>query len=164
MNWRTNSWWQLASGLTRFNLLRTAGDVVLLGRIVVVALLVPLLMRRPLARVRHVIEPRVDPRSVGPAEAHRVLWLLNLALEGLRPLLRTTCLTRGITRYYFLRRAGVDVSLAFGIARPGLADVSGHCWLIKDGEPFLERRDPRPVFAELYRISPAFAGARVAAC
>jgi hypothetical protein len=28
----------------------------------------------------------------------------------------------------------------------------GHCWLVKDGEPFLERTDPRPVFAEIVSI------------
>jgi hypothetical protein len=29
---------------------------------------------------------------------------------------------------------------------------AGHCWLVKDGEPFLESQDPRPVFAELCRF------------
>jgi hypothetical protein len=29
----------------------------------------------------------------------------------------------------------------------------GHCWLVKDGEPFMEHEDPRPRYIEMYRIS-----------
>jgi hypothetical protein len=34
----------------------------------------------------------------------------------------------------------------------------GHCWLDLDGEPFLEATDPRPVFAEVFRIAHRGAG------
>jgi hypothetical protein len=107
-------------------------------------------MRLPLTRLRTVLEPR-RPSVGAPADSpQHVLELVNLILDGLRPILRPTCLTRGVTRYFFLRRAGLDVSLAFGISpTPGLG---GHCWLERSGQPFLEPRDPRPIFALMYRI------------
>jgi hypothetical protein len=143
---------------------RASGDVWLLARVAAVAALVPVLMRLPLPRVRRVLEPRRALPRLDPAQERRVLGLVNLGLDALRPLLRPTCLTRGVTRYYFLRRAGVDVSLAFGIGSPQLAEVAGHCWLVKDGEPFLETRDPRPTFTEVYRISPLPSAAGVTGC
>jgi hypothetical protein len=32
-------------------------------------------------------------------------------------------------------------------------EFEGHCWLMKDGEPYLEKRDPRPFFAPTYTFS-----------
>ena len=120
-------------------------------RVAVVASLVPVLMRLPLNRVHALIEPRRPVRSPDLTAQRQVIDVVNLGLDLLRPLFRPTCLTRGITRYYFLRRAGLDVSLAFGI-RP-TAEAVGHCWLVLDGQPFLETRDPRTDFTEIYRIS-----------
>ena len=146
---REKSFSQLADKLARLRCVRSLGDAGMLVRIGLVASLVPLVMRLPLARVRRVIEPA---RPSG--DARRVPHLLeqvDLVLAALRPVLRPTCLTRGVTRYYFLRRAGADIALAFGVSQvPGLG---GHCWLVRDGEPFLEPRDPRPMFTEVYRIS-----------
>jgi hypothetical protein len=28
----------------------------------------------------------------------------------------------------------------------------GHCWLIRNGKPFLENQDPRLLFAEVYKF------------
>lgn len=69
------------------------------------------------------------------------------------PLVRPGCLTRGITGYYLLRRAGLDVALCFGIGPRHSAGVTGHCWIVLDGEPVLEAVDPRPAFTELVRLS-----------
>jgi hypothetical protein len=66
---------------------------------------------------------------------------------------RTGCLTRGVTLFWFLRRTGLDVELRFGLeVDEHGASKDGHCWLALDGEPFLEKVDPRPRFAELYRL------------
>jgi hypothetical protein len=67
---------------------------------------------------------------------------------------RRGCLTRGLTRYYFLRRAGMDIALCFGMGRRN-GEFMGHCWLVKDNEPFLEAEDPRPLYTVMYRISRA---------
>lgn len=119
-------------------------------RIAVFSAAVPLLMRLPLPRLQRALRPRRSSSPIPPENERHVLALVDLALALLRPLHRPTCLTRGLTRYYFLRRAGVDVAIAFGMsATPALG---GHCWLVRDGQPFLEPRDPRPVFAEMFRI------------
>jgi hypothetical protein len=76
---------------------------------------------------------------------------LERAIHAGWPAVRPGCLTRGVTLYVFLRRAGMDVALSFGMGKPG-KEFAGHCWLVMDGEPILERRDPRPVFTEMYRI------------
>ena len=77
-----------------------------------------------------------------------------------RPLVRPGCLTRGITGYYILRRAGLDVALCFGVGLVPGTEVAGHCWLVLDGEPVLETAEPRPVFTELVRLSSAGSRAR----
>lgn len=126
-------------------------EALLAARVLVVATLVPLIARLPLSRQAGILEPRRAPAMTdGRLEA----WLERRAdavLANGRPIVRSGCLTRCMTLYYFLRRAGVDVRLAFGV---GMVDGSyeGHCWLIRDGEPYLERVDPRATFAETYRI------------
>lgn len=70
-------------------------------------------------------------------------------------MVRPGCLTRGITGYYILRRAGLDVALCFGVGLAVGRDVAGHCWLVLDGEPVLEAADPRTAFSELVRLSSA---------
>jgi hypothetical protein len=69
-------------------------------------------------------------------------------------MVRTGCLTRGVTLFWYLRRAGLDVELRFGVdpAEQSGGEADGHCWLALDGEPFLERVDPRTRFTELYRL------------
>jgi hypothetical protein len=60
-------------------------------------------------------------------------------------------LTRGLTLFWFLRRAGLNVELRFGLDPSVGAAADGHCWLTLDGEPYLEARDPQR-FTELYRL------------
>ncbi len=61
------------------------------------------------------------------------------------------CLVRGMTLYYFLRRMSYDVTLQFGVGEVS-GRIQGHCWLLLDGEPFLEKCDPRDLFGEIYHI------------
>lgn len=61
------------------------------------------------------------------------------------------CLTRGVTLCYFLRRAGHDVNLRFGMARLA-GGFEGHCWLVKGDLPFMEEPDPRPVYAPIVTV------------
>ena len=127
--------------------MRSVSDARLLLEVALFAAGVPLLMRLPLPRLQHILRP--PPLSLRASPNH-VLELVDLALAGLRPLLRPTCLTRGVTRCYFLRRAGVPVDLAFGMS--AMSSMGGHCWLVREDEPYLEARDPRPIFTEMFRI------------
>lgn len=96
---------------------------------------------------KHESPPLTDLAGV-QALVRRVDRLLALG----RPIVRSGCLTRGLTHYFVLRRAGADVSLRFGMGRTD-AEMGGHCWLVFAGEPLAEKRDPRPLYVETYSIS-----------
>ena len=130
---------------------RSISDAFLFFQILLFAAAVPLLLRFKLSRVEALLEPRSSSR----AERDRVEQIaecVEMAIRKGRPLVRPGCLTRGVTRYYFFRRDGMDVSLCFGMGQVDGKDA-GHCWLVKDGVPFLEARDPRPLYSEMYRFS-----------
>lgn len=103
-------------------------------------------------RLAHGPVPDLTDR-VGPRGGHRdddaadaVRRLLDPVL-GLVP--GADCLPRGLTGYRFLRRYGVPVELVFGVRDDPPA---AHCWLTLDGEPYLERTDPRPVYTPMHRL------------
>lgn len=130
---------------------RALADRLLVARVFAVAAAVPFLVRLGPSRLAWLMERVPVARVPDPAAADRVRDALERVIRSGRPFVRPGCLTRGLTLYLFLRRAGIDVALSFGIGRPDTR-FAGHCWLVRDGEPFLERRDPRGVFAEMYSV------------
>ena len=130
---------------------RSISDVFLFFQVLFFAAAVPFLLRLKLSRVKTLLEPRVLS-SADRDRVEQITKYVEMAIRAGRPLVRPGCLTRGITRYYFLRRNGLDVSLCFGMGQIK-EEFVGHCWLVKDGVPYLETRDPRPLYAEMYRIS-----------
>lgn len=120
------------------------------------AVAVPLLLRRvKLARLRDWLEPPLPPPPLAePSGVEALVRRIDALLAAGRPLVRSGCLTRGLTLYRFLRLAGADVSLHFGMGQVG-EEIAGHCWLVFRGEPLAERRDPRPLYVETWRIAPA---------
>ncbi len=138
-------------GLQIIRQLHGAHDVLLFVRIFWFAMIIPLLMRLRLAKLASLLERAQPSARPGVDDISKVTMYVDIAIDVGRPLIRPGCLTRGITSYYFLRRAGADVKLYFGMGKPG-EEYGGHCWIVKDGEPFLERRDPRPVFTVMYTI------------
>jgi len=130
---------------------RSISDVVLFFQILLIAAAVPFLLRLKLSRVGALLEPK----NPSPAELDRVEQItvyVEKAMRQCRLLVRPGCLTRGVTRYYFFRRDAMDVSLCFGMGQVD-GEYVGHCWLVKDRVPFLETRDPRPLYTEMHRIS-----------
>jgi len=133
---------------------RSVSDAFLFLRVLLFAVAVPHLMRLKVARLARVLEPGWEPWPVDRERVRKIIACVEKAIQLGRPLVRPGCLTVGLTRYYFFRRAGLDVSLHFGMGRIGKEkEFIGHCWLVKDGEPYLERQDPRPLYIEMYRIS-----------
>ena len=132
--------------------LRSVREAFLFARLTAFAAAVPVIMRLPLPRLAALLTrpPRRVP--LPDLEVERLARLIELAPQVARPLVRPGCLTRGVTLFWFLRRAGLDVELRFGLDPAEDDTTDGHCWLSLDGEPFLEKRDPRPRFAELYRL------------
>ena len=84
------------------------------------------------------------------SEVESILRDVDGALRIGRPFVRSNCLSRGITNYYFLRKAGLDVGLCFGVSEPGDEPLGGHCWLINEGEPLAEPFDPRQSYTTVY--------------
>jgi hypothetical protein len=130
--------------------LRSPRDVLLALRVLAVALAAPLIARLSLSRQEAILEPR-RPATYARAREEWLVANVDRVLGRGAPLVRPGCLTRGLTYFYFLRRAGVDVRLSYGI---GTVDgrPEGHCWLVRDGEPWLEREDPRPHFTVTHRV------------
>lgn len=130
--------------------LRSPRELLLLIEVGTFAAAVPLLMRLPLPRVARLVTRPPRRRRPSDADVERLQRMIALAPRVARPLVKTGCLPRGLTLFWFLRRAGFDVELRFGLDPTGASD--GHCWLTLEGTPFLEKVDPRPRFPETYRL------------
>jgi hypothetical protein len=126
-------------------------DVFLFLQVLFFAAVVPFLLRLKLSRVETLLEPRIFSSADGE-RLEQITEYVEMAIRAGRPLVRPGCLTRGLTRYYFFRRNGLEVSLCFGMGQVK-EEFVGHCWLVKDGVPFMEQRDPRLRYVEMYRIS-----------
>jgi hypothetical protein len=126
--------------------------VILFSQIFLFAAGVRLLLRFELPKLGRWLEPGAAPPSPDPKQIKKITDYVEAAIAMGSPLVRNSCLTRGVTRYYFFRRAGLDVQLHFGMGQVKRG-YAGHCWLVKDGEPFLEKEDPRPRFNSIYRFS-----------
>jgi hypothetical protein len=115
------------------------------------------LARLELPRLQRWLEPRARSSRPPAADPAQVVDVLGRRIDRVvrwgKPLVRPGCLTRSITGYYVLRRAGLDVAVCFGIGSPRDPGTAGHCWLVLDGEPVLETADPRQAFTELVRLS-----------
>jgi hypothetical protein len=131
---------------------RRRGDTALFVESFGVALTTPLLMRLPLPRLDALLDWVVTRSTpAGEADPDAIANTVLQMLQTGRPLVRRGCLTRGLTLYYCLRRAGVDVELSFGMGRTTGGDgFDGHCWLVLSGAPYLEPRDPRSDYATMY--------------
>lgn len=122
-------------------------------RILLFAAAAPLLLRvKKLPDLPDWLEPRGKTfPSPDPETVRAAVQRIDLLLAAGRPFVRSGCLTRGLTLYRFLRRMGADVSLHFGMGKMN-GEMSGHCWIVYQGEPLAEPRDPRPLFTETWRI------------
>ncbi len=117
-------------------------------RVLLFAAAAPLVVRLPLPVLARLLRPR-GPAGARPGDAASVVGYVDEALA--LPGMRRSCLTRGVTLYYFLTRAGVDVSLCFGVGAVE-GSLGAHCWLVKDGRPYLERDDVPFPFVPMHVI------------
>jgi hypothetical protein len=154
------SWWlPVHRRLQVARMVHRRGDSMLFVQSFCVALATPLLMRLSLPRLETLIERAAGfSRSSGKDPGQIAATVLDMLTAG-RPLVRRGCLTRGLALYYSLRRADIEVGLDFGLGRVPEGDgFDGHCWLVLDGEPYLEPRDPRLAYTTTY----SFRGGRAA--
>jgi hypothetical protein len=137
--------------LYALTLLRGLRDWLRFIQICTFAAAVPTLLRLPLPRLSRLLTRSPRARTADAIEIDRLDRVTSLAPRITRPLVRTGCLTRGLTLFWFLRRAGLDVELRFGLDPQTEQPTDGHCWLTLNGEPYLERQD-LDRFTELYRL------------
>jgi hypothetical protein len=130
-----------------------SSDRFLTVRVVAFAACVPLIMRLPIDRVGWWVRPSGSRRPEPTREAVDALVAsIDRSILRWRPLVRSGCVVRGMTLYRFLRLAGADVSLRFGIGVMD-GDFAAHCWIVYRNEPLAEIRDPRPLFTETWAIA-----------
>jgi hypothetical protein len=115
------------------------------------ALCVPFLLRLKLSTLQRLLEPAKPSPPPAPLRVQQISASVDQVMRFAQPLFRSICLTRGTTLYYFLRRAGLNVSLCFGIGNIR-GQFIGHCWLVQDGAPFLESFDPQAYYTVMYCI------------
>ena len=121
-------------------------DALLFGHMFVFAMLLPLYLRRDVASLATFLEPR-RPRPQAPWATLEKIQRYADAVCASR-FVRAECLVRGVMRHHFLRRAGLSIGLVFGMGTVN-GRLEGHCWLVKDGRPFLEAHDPEPCFTRM---------------
>lgn len=154
-----NSWFSKANDkLLPLAELRTSTETLFFVRVLLFAACVPLLLRLRLTTLQLLLEPKFEPPPASDDDIVKIIHCVENAIRVGKPLVRPGCLTRGVTNYYFLKRAGADVTLCFGIGRVG-EEFAGHCWLTAQGEPIFEATDPRIRFARTYCIPHPDSGA-----
>jgi len=125
--------------------IRNARDGLYFARVLGFATMAPALMRLGPARLDRLLEAGISGRPVLASDANHVAACVDGAMRLGYPAVRPGCLTRGLTMYYFLRRAGLPVRLHFGMGVVA-GSLVGHCWIVHHGGPFLEHTDPSPIF------------------
>ena len=129
----------------------------LLVRITFFVASVPILMRLSMPALNRFLERRIAASVTAGApsiEPDEIVRCVELILKLGSRLIRNRCLVRGVTLYYFLCRAGVPLTLCFGArCKDGkLTEEVGHCWLEKDGKPFLEKGNPYEYSVRIYTL------------
>jgi hypothetical protein len=140
-----SSWWSRRREAGRERLLP--------ARVLLYAALLPLILRfRKLPDLPAWVEPAgALPPPPAPETVMALVERIDALLVAGRPAVRTGCMIRGLTLYRFLRRAGAEVSLHFGVGTIR-GEFAAHCWMVYQGEPLEETVDPRPIFTETWRI------------
>ena len=111
----------------------------------------PLLLQLRLPQLRKLLESNKTPSIVENGRIEYILTSIDSILQIGWPFIKKRCYPRGLTLYYFLNRAGVNVGLYFGATKIN-DNLAGHCWLVKDGEPYSELEDPRTQYKEIYHF------------
>lgn len=80
------------------------------------------------------------PPDTAVDDASLAEWV-DRVLRRLPPPWRKTCLKRALVLHSLLRRAGRPAELRIGVRRDESNNLAAHAWLVRDGLPYLERRE-----------------------
>lgn len=95
----------------------------------------PRRLDQPLPAALLAMTPLATPQTLDNDTIRAIVDALTAFGAG-RPL--GICLRRSLARYYFLRQAGLPVTVNFGARRLG-EGIGGHAWLTLNGEPYHEQ-------------------------
>lgn len=144
-NWKT----KIRNRLLHLYKIRSLGDLLLFGQIFLFAAIIPRLSRFGVPKMERLVTPsRVAP-TADPIKTQKIIDLTDAVLRFGKPLVEKRCFPRGLTLYYFLRKAGLEIDLHFGVEKKE-GQIYGHCWLVKNNEPFSELKDPRTLYRTIY--------------
>lgn len=80
----------------------------------------------------------VDPTI----DVARLTELIRRLLQLHRAMFRPNCVKQSLLLFHFLRGAGRDTQIHFGVAKTGEKGLHGHAWVSVDDRPIAETADP----------------------
>jgi Transglutaminase-like superfamily len=110
----------------------------------------PSTLAAPMPQVLAALTPAAADLPL-PAPQVRRLADVAILLDRRSPL--GVCLRRSLTRYYYLRRAGLPVAVQFGarfVSGKPDREIAGHAWLTLDGQPYFEEQQNYRGFTVMY--------------
>jgi len=112
-------------------------EFILRAHVWTAATFLPLLVRwLPLRRLLKMMTPPTFLRPYASVSRERIVAIVEHRLRTPRNMRRRACLRRGLMLFHFLRLAGCDAVLQFGVFPPGVDAnrMHGHCWVTVAGE------------------------------
>lgn len=128
--------------------IRNSKDLLLLLQITVLACLLPLLLRWvKLPTLLKVLKPWNRTATVERKQVDKIVRFTNF-IVGMGFTGKRTCLKKSLLLYHFLRRAGVNVEMNFGIRKA--KGLIGHSWLTYQANPYLDDEKSTRDFEIIY--------------
>jgi len=131
--------------------IRSGADVWLLLQVFSVITILPLMLRYySITRLLQILTPKrtLPVSSMQEEYTRKLVKYTDYILRRRVWVYRQNCLRRALVLYHFLRSAGIDVQILFGVRRniqhshDGAGNhLDGHAWLVCQGQPFLELND-----------------------
>ena len=111
-------------------------EFILRAHVWTAATFLPVLVRLPLRRLLRLMTPPAFLRPYASVSRERIVEIVERRLRAPRNMRRRACLRRGLLLFHFLRLAGCDAVLQFGVFPPGVNPnrMHGHCWVTVAGE------------------------------
>lgn len=105
-------------------------------------LLVSVLARLlPLPKAFAAMSPRLGSPPGDQRKTEAIVNALDTLLTARIPLIPPQCWRRAVVLHRFLRHAGIDTVIVFGVRTDGTRTVEAHAWVESEGQPFAEAAD-----------------------
>lgn len=121
---------------------RDPGRVWLMSRMAGAYLVVSVLARLlPLPKAFAFVSPRLGSPMGDRRKTDAIVNALDTLLTARLPLIHPQCWRRAVVLHRFLRHAGIDTAIVFGVRTDGTRMVEAHAWIERHGQPFAEAAD-----------------------